>query len=65
MTKSATLMMTALLTFGLTAASMAADAPTAGTPAAADTTAPAPSVKSHKHSGKKHKKATTASSATK
>jgi hypothetical protein len=64
MKKSATLITTALLTFGLAAASMAADAPKTGTPAAADSTAPA--AKSHKHSSKKHKKATpTASSASK
>jgi hypothetical protein len=65
MKKSATLISTALLTFGLAAASMAADVPKSGTPAA-DSSAPAPSAKSHKHSSKKHKKATTtASSATK
>ena len=40
MKKSATLITTALLTFGLAAASMAADAPKSGTPAAADSTAP-------------------------
>jgi hypothetical protein len=65
MKKSATLITTALLTFGLAAASMAADAPKAGTPAAADSATPAPKAKSHRPSGKKHKKATTASSATK
>ncbi|HEX3398516.1 MAG TPA: hypothetical protein VHS76_17550 [Steroidobacteraceae bacterium] len=61
MKKSATLITTALLTFGLAAASMAADAPKSGTPAAADSSAPAPAAKSHKHStSKKHKKSTTA-----
>jgi hypothetical protein len=65
MKKSATLITTALLTFGLAAASMAADAPKTGTPAAADST-PAPKAKTHKASSKKHKKATTpASTATK
>ena len=65
MKKSATLMTTVLLTFGLAAASMAADAPKSGTPAAADSSAPAPKAKSHQTSSKKHKKSTTASSATK
>jgi hypothetical protein len=66
MKKSATLITTALLTFGLAAASMAADAPKSGTPAAADSSAPAPKAKSHKASTtKKHKKSTTASTATK
>jgi ABC-type phosphate transport system substrate-binding protein len=66
MKKSATLITTALLTFGLAAASMAADAPKSGTPAAADSSAPAPKAKSHKAStSKKHKKATTAAPATK
>jgi hypothetical protein len=66
MKKSATLITTALLTFGFAAASMAADAPQAGTPAAADTSTPAPKTKTHKPSAKKHKKPTTsASSATK
>jgi hypothetical protein len=62
MKKSATLISTALLTFGLAAASMAADAPKAGTPAAADSSTPAPKAKTHKASSKKHKKATTSSS---
>jgi hypothetical protein len=64
MKKSATLITTALLTFGLAAASMAADAPKSGTPAAADSSAPAPKAKSHKSSTttKKHKKSTTAAS---
>jgi ABC-type phosphate transport system substrate-binding protein len=65
MKKSATLITTALLTFGLAAASMAADAPKSGTPAAADSTSPAPATKSHKHSSKKHKKSTGASTTTK
>jgi ABC-type phosphate transport system substrate-binding protein len=68
MKKSATLITTALLTFGLAAASMAADAPKSGTPAAADSSAPAPATKakSHKSStAKKHKKSTTTSTATK
>jgi hypothetical protein len=66
MKKSATLITTALLTFGFAAASLAADAPKAGTPAAADSSTPAPKAKTHKASSKKHKKATTpASSATK
>jgi hypothetical protein len=65
MKKSATLISTALLTFGLAAASMAADAPKSGTPAAADSAAPASSAKSHKHSStsKKHKKSATAAPA--
>jgi hypothetical protein len=63
MKKSATLITTALLTFGLAAASMAADAPKSGTPAAADSSAPAPKAKSHKATtAKKHKKSTTAAS---
>ena len=65
MKKSATLITTALLTFGLAAASMAADAPKSGTPAAADSSAPAPKTKTHKASSKKHKKATSASTAAK
>ena len=65
MKKSATLISTALLTFGLAAASMAADAPKSGTPAAADSSAPAPKAKAHKTSTKKHKKSSTASTATK
>ena len=65
MKKSATLITTALLTFGFAAASMAADAPAAGTPAAAGASAPA--AKTHKHtSGKKHsKKTSTAAAASK
>jgi hypothetical protein len=67
MKKSATLITTALLTFGLAAASMAADAPKTGTPAAADSSAPAPKAKSktHKPSSKQKKAKTPASSATK
>ncbi len=64
MKKSATLITTALLTFGLAAGSMAAGAPNAGTPAAADSSTPAPSAKTHKPS-KKHKKVTPAASANK
>jgi hypothetical protein len=65
MKKSATLITTALLTFGLAAASMAADAPKTGTPAAADSTpAPKAKTKSHKASSK-HKKATTTAPTTK
>jgi hypothetical protein len=63
MKKSATLISTALLAFGLAAASMAADAPKTGTPAAADSSAPATSTKSAKHTSKKHKKASTAAPA--
>jgi hypothetical protein len=62
MKKSATLITTALLTFGFAAASLAADAPKAGTPAAADSSTPAPKAKTHKASSKKHKKSTTTSS---
>ena len=66
MKKSATLITTALLSLGLAAASMAADAPKSGTPAAADSSAPAPKAKAHKTSStKKHKKSTTATTATK
>jgi hypothetical protein len=64
MKKSATLITTALLTFGLAAASMAADAPKSG--ATADSAASAPAAKSKKHStAKKHKKSTTAAATTK
>ena len=65
MKKSATLITTALLTFGFVAASMAADAPPPAAPTA-DAAAPAPAAaaKSAKHS-KKHKKATTAPATTK
>jgi hypothetical protein len=63
MKKSATLITTALLTFGFAAASMAADAPKSGATADSATSAPA---KSKKHSAsKKHKKAATAPSTTK
>ena len=65
MKKSATLITTALLTFGFAAASMAADAPSAGTPAAAGSTTPAPKAKTHKASSKKHKKSTSGSSTSK
>lgn len=65
MKKSATLITTALLTFGLAAASMAADAPKTGTPAAADSSAPAPKAKTKAHKpSSKHKKATTPASTT-
>jgi hypothetical protein len=64
MKKSATLITTALLTFGFAAASMAADAPKSG--ATADSATSAPAAKSKKHStAKKHKKSTTAAAATK
>jgi type IV secretory pathway VirB6-like protein len=55
MNKPATLIATALLTFGFAAASMAADAPKAG----ADSTTASKPAKSHKAS-KSHKKAATA-----
>jgi hypothetical protein len=65
MKKSATLITTALLTFGFAAASMAADMPKTAAPTAADTAAPAPAPKAHKKStAKKHKKATTTAPAT-
>lgn len=63
MKKSATLITTALLTFGFAAASMAADMPKSAAPMAADTATP-PSTKTHKHTSKKHKKAATAAPAT-
>jgi hypothetical protein len=66
MKKSATLITTALLTFGFAAASMAADAPKSG--ATADTATSAPAAKTKKHStstAKKHKKSTTAAATTK
>ena len=64
MKKSATLITTALLTFGFAAASMAADAPKSG--ATADSATSAPAAKSKKHStAKKHKKSTTAAATTK
>jgi hypothetical protein len=64
MKKSATLITTALLTFGFAAASMAADAPKSG--ATADSATSAPAAKSKKHStSKKHKKSTTAPATTK
>jgi hypothetical protein len=65
MKKSATLITTALLTFGFAAASMAADMPKSAAPMAADTATPAPATKTHKHTAKKHKKATTAPATTK
>jgi hypothetical protein len=66
MKKSATLISTALLTFGFAAASLAADMPTPATPSYADTGTPAPATKtkSTKHP-KKHKKSTTAPAPTK
>jgi hypothetical protein len=64
MKKSATLVTTALLTFGFAAASMAADMPKSAAPMAADTATP-PATKSHKHTSKKHKKATPAPATTK
>jgi hypothetical protein len=64
MKKSATLITTALLTFGFAAASMAADAPKSG--ATADSATSAPAAKSKKHStAKKHKKSATAAATTK
>jgi len=63
MNKSGTLITSALLTFGLAAASMAADAPKSGAPMAADAPAastPAPAMKKHK----KHRKAAAAAPAT-
>jgi hypothetical protein len=64
MKKSATLITTALLTFGFAAASMAADMPKSAAPMAADTATPAP-AKTHKHTAKKHKKANPAPATTK
>jgi hypothetical protein len=65
MKKSATLITTALLTFGFAAASMAADAPKSGA-TAADSTTSAPAAKAKKHStAKKHKKAAPAPATTK
>jgi hypothetical protein len=64
MKKSATLITTALLTFGFAAASMAADAPKSG--ATADSATSAPAAKTKKHStAKKHKKSSTAAATTK
>jgi hypothetical protein len=76
MNKSGTLIITALLTLGLAAASMAADVPKSAVPMAADTgtAAPADATKAHKSSksksstssksgkssSKSHKKSTTA-----
>jgi hypothetical protein len=68
MKKSATLITTALLTFGFAAASMAADMPKSAAPMAADTATPAPAAKTKttKHStAKKHKKAAPAPATTK
>jgi hypothetical protein len=67
MKKSATLITTALLTFGFAAASMAADMPKSAAPMAADTTtaAPATKTKTTKHTSKKHKKAAPAPATTK
>ncbi|HWW29127.1 MAG TPA: hypothetical protein VNY80_03875 [Steroidobacteraceae bacterium] len=75
MNKSGTLIITALLTLGLAAASMAADVPKSAAPMAADTgtAAPADATKAHKSSkssksgassksgksSKSHKKSTT------
>ena len=64
MKKSATLITTALLTFGFAAASMAADAPKSGAAADSSTSAPAPKAKKHS-TAKKHKKSTTAPATTK
>jgi hypothetical protein len=78
MNKSGTLIITALLTLGLAAASMAANAPKSAAPMAADTgtAAPADASKSHKSSksskssksgksSKSHKKTTTPPAAAK
>jgi hypothetical protein len=66
MKKSATLITTALLTFGFAAASMAADMPKSAAPTAADTATPAPAPKAKKHTTtKKHKKTTAAPSTSK
>jgi hypothetical protein len=69
MKKSATLITTALLTFGFAAASMAADMPKTAAPMAADTATPAPTTttktKTAKHTSKKHKKAAPAPATTK
>jgi type IV secretory pathway VirB6-like protein len=66
MKKSATLITTALLTFGFAAASMAADAPKSGATADSATSAPAAKTKAKKHTAaKKQKKATTAPATTK
>jgi len=64
MKKSATLITTALLTFGFAAASMAADAPKSGATADTATSAPA-KTKKHSTTAKKHKKSTTAAATTK
>lgn len=63
MTKSATLVTTVLLTLGIAAASMAASpqSTTPTTPMASDSTSTAPAAKSHKHTVRKHKKSTAAS----
>jgi type IV secretory pathway VirB6-like protein len=63
MNKSATMIATALLTFGFAAVSMAADAPKSATPVAEDTTTTPPAKTTHKH--KKHKKSTPAPATTK
>ena len=69
MNKSGTLITSALLTFGIAAAAMAADMPKSAAPMAADapaagaTAAPATSKSSSKHHSKK-KKSTAAASST-
>jgi hypothetical protein len=69
MKKSATLITTALLTFGFAAASMAADMPKSAAPMAADTATATPATKTKtktaKHTSKKAKKATPAPATTK
>jgi hypothetical protein len=70
MNKSGTLITSALLTFGLAAAAMAADMPKAAAPMAADapaTSAPAADTAkpAKKHSSKKKKKAAAAPATTK
>jgi hypothetical protein len=66
MNKPVTLITVALLSFGFTAASMAADMPKSAAPMAADTGTSAPAAKSHKHSSsKKHKKSHSTAAPTK
>jgi hypothetical protein len=55
MNKSGTLIVSALLTFGLAGASMAADMPKSAAPTAADSATPSTATKAHKHKAKKKK----------
>jgi hypothetical protein len=65
MNKSGTLITSALLTFGIAAAAMAADMPKAAAPMAADTPAAgAPAADTSKPAAKKHKKHKKAASTT-